>query len=174
MGGRNGGTYRRRRCMTHRRCACSTAEARNGIRSFVLRSTRQISRRGMEVRTSRIRATAYGGHGTEMSGIALYGDLVAFLAGNGPVQLTHRLESVKILPGSRRERPRPVWPYHSDSYRPRRSQRARASARHLPCDDKWGRSLAGTTLVLVRFARQPRLRKRDRPTPYCRLRGQYP
>lgn len=41
---------------------------------------------------------AYGGHGTEMSGIALYGDLVPFLTGNGPVQLTHRLESVKILP----------------------------------------------------------------------------
>jgi hypothetical protein len=41
---------------------------------------------------------AYGGHGTEMSGIALCGDLVPFLTGNGPVQLTHRLESVKILP----------------------------------------------------------------------------
>jgi hypothetical protein len=41
---------------------------------------------------------AYGGHGTEMSGIALYGDLVPFLTGNGPVQLTHRLESVKTLP----------------------------------------------------------------------------
>lgn len=40
----------------------------------------------------------YGGHGTEMSGIALYGDLVPFLTGNGPVELTHRLESVKILP----------------------------------------------------------------------------
>jgi hypothetical protein len=36
--------------------------------------------------------------GTEMSGIALYGDLVPFLTGNGAVQLTHRLESVKILP----------------------------------------------------------------------------
>jgi hypothetical protein len=41
---------------------------------------------------------AYGGHGTQMSGIALYGDLVPFLTGNDPVQLTHRLESVKILP----------------------------------------------------------------------------
>ena len=41
---------------------------------------------------------AYGGHGTEMSGMALYGDLVPFLTGNGAVQLTHRLESVKILP----------------------------------------------------------------------------
>jgi hypothetical protein len=41
---------------------------------------------------------AYGGHGTEMSGMALYGDLVPFLTGNETVQLTHRLESVKILP----------------------------------------------------------------------------
>lgn len=39
-----------------------------------------------------------GGHGTEMSGIALYGDLVPFLTGDGGVQLTHCLESVKILP----------------------------------------------------------------------------
>jgi hypothetical protein len=40
----------------------------------------------------------YGGHGTEMSGIALYGDLVPILTGNGRVELSHRLESVKILP----------------------------------------------------------------------------
>lgn len=39
-----------------------------------------------------------GGHGTEMSGIALYGDLVPFLTGAAIVELTHRLESVKILP----------------------------------------------------------------------------
>lgn len=39
-----------------------------------------------------------GGHGTEMSGIALYGDLVPILTGAGRVELTHRLESVKILP----------------------------------------------------------------------------
>jgi hypothetical protein len=38
------------------------------------------------------------GHGTEMAGLALYGDLVEVLAGAGPVQLTHNLESVKILP----------------------------------------------------------------------------
>ena len=41
---------------------------------------------------------AYGGHGTQMSGMALYGDLVPILNGNGPVELAHRLESVKILP----------------------------------------------------------------------------
>jgi hypothetical protein len=39
-----------------------------------------------------------GGHGTEMSGLALYGDLVPILIGAGRVELTHRLESVKILP----------------------------------------------------------------------------
>lgn len=38
------------------------------------------------------------GHGTEMAGLALYGDLVPVLAGSEPVQLRHRLESVKILP----------------------------------------------------------------------------
>ncbi len=38
------------------------------------------------------------GHGTQMSGVALYGDLTDALVANGPVELRHRLESVKILP----------------------------------------------------------------------------
>lgn len=38
------------------------------------------------------------GHGTEMAGLALYGDLVGVFDGSGPVDLRHRLESVKILP----------------------------------------------------------------------------
>jgi len=38
------------------------------------------------------------GHGTEMAGLALYGDLVEHLAGDDAVHLRHRLESVKILP----------------------------------------------------------------------------
>ncbi|MDY6990811.1 MAG: S8 family peptidase [Thermodesulfobacteriota bacterium] len=42
--------------------------------------------------------TDHQGHGTEMAGLALYGDLVEVLTGAGPVQLTHNLESVKILP----------------------------------------------------------------------------
>lgn len=41
---------------------------------------------------------SWGGHGTEMSGICLYGDLVPALTSTHPVELTHRLESVKILP----------------------------------------------------------------------------
>ncbi len=40
----------------------------------------------------------YHGHGTTMAGIGLYGDLQEVLASEGPILLTHRLESVKILP----------------------------------------------------------------------------
>ena len=45
------------------------------------------------------------GHGTEMAGIALYGDLVPHLQGSGPVVLGHRLKSVKILPPSGKNKP---------------------------------------------------------------------
>jgi Subtilase family len=38
------------------------------------------------------------GHGTEMAGLAAYGDLAPHLASRTPVQMRHRLESVKILP----------------------------------------------------------------------------
>lgn len=40
----------------------------------------------------------WNGHGTQMAGVALYGDLEAALTRGGPVTLTHRLETVKILP----------------------------------------------------------------------------
>jgi len=40
----------------------------------------------------------WGGHGTHMAGIALYGDLYNVLTTPSKVYLTHRLESVKILP----------------------------------------------------------------------------
>jgi hypothetical protein len=38
------------------------------------------------------------GHGTEMAGLAGYGDLAPHLASGAPVQMRYRLESVKILP----------------------------------------------------------------------------
>lgn len=38
------------------------------------------------------------GHGTQMAGLALYGDLTEVLAGNDSIELRHQLESVKILP----------------------------------------------------------------------------
>ena len=40
------------------------------------------------------------GHGTSMAGLALFGDLTPHLKGNEVTSLTHRLESVKILPPS--------------------------------------------------------------------------
>lgn len=38
------------------------------------------------------------GHGTQMAGLALYGDLTHVLLSSLPVKIRHRLESVKILP----------------------------------------------------------------------------
>ena len=38
------------------------------------------------------------GHGTKMSGLALYGDLFPLLDTDDPVPLTHGMESIKILP----------------------------------------------------------------------------
>jgi hypothetical protein len=40
----------------------------------------------------------HDGHGTEMAGLALFGDLSVALESFGEIKLTHRLESVKILP----------------------------------------------------------------------------
>lgn len=42
----------------------------------------------------------HDGHGTEMAGLALFGDLTPILEGAQHVVLQHRLESVKILPPS--------------------------------------------------------------------------
>lgn len=45
------------------------------------------------------------GHGTEMAGLALYGDVGAALLTSDPVGLRHRLESVKVLPPPPRTNP---------------------------------------------------------------------
>ena len=48
------------------------------------------------------------GHGTEMAGLALTGDLTELLVGSDAVEFDHRLESVKLLPhdGANEEDPR--------------------------------------------------------------------
>jgi len=46
------------------------------------------------------------GHGTNMAGTALYGDLMPLMVGGGEVPLTHCLESVKILPDQGENEPR--------------------------------------------------------------------
>lgn len=45
------------------------------------------------------------GHGTEMAGLAAYGDLVSALAGSARITFRHRVESVKILPPHGANRP---------------------------------------------------------------------
>lgn len=38
------------------------------------------------------------GHGTQMAGLSLFGDMTGLLASNDPVEIEHRLESVKLIP----------------------------------------------------------------------------
>jgi hypothetical protein len=37
------------------------------------------------------------GHGTQMAGLAIYGDLTEILSGGGPIELTHGVQSVKLI-----------------------------------------------------------------------------
>lgn len=48
------------------------------------------------------------GHGTEMAGLALYGDVGVAIASTGPIRLRHGLESVKFLPPTGRN-PQELW-----------------------------------------------------------------
>ena len=48
------------------------------------------------------------GHGTPMCGVAVYGDLQEVLISTGPVEINHRLESVKILPPND-QNPKELW-----------------------------------------------------------------
>ncbi len=47
------------------------------------------------------------GHGTELAGVALYGDLFASLVSTAPVVMRHRLESVKLLPAAQWDKKEP-------------------------------------------------------------------
>ncbi|WFF08720.1 S8 family peptidase [Micromonospora sp. WMMD1076] len=52
--------------------------------------------------------TDVNGHGTSMAGLALYGNLDGPLATNEPVRLVHRLESVRMWPGSGEQQTDPL------------------------------------------------------------------
>ncbi|MET4804292.1 hypothetical protein ABIA96_006897 [Bradyrhizobium sp. LB11.1] len=41
--------------------------------------------------------THHHGHGTQMAGLAIYGDLTDVLAGDGPIELTHGVQSLKLI-----------------------------------------------------------------------------
>lgn len=47
----------------------------------------------------------WNGHGTAMAGVALYGDLEAALSHGNAVELSHRLETVKVLPPTGQNEP---------------------------------------------------------------------
>ncbi len=47
----------------------------------------------------------HDGHGSEMAGLSLYGDLTPHLLSTGPIELRHQLESVKILPRTGKNHP---------------------------------------------------------------------
>jgi len=51
------------------------------------------------------------GHGTLMAGVAAFGDLVGPLQTDTLIRITHRLESVKILPPPPEQNPRMLWGY---------------------------------------------------------------
>jgi hypothetical protein len=51
------------------------------------------------------------GHGTLMAGTAAFGDLLAILNSGGRVNVTHRLESAKILPPPPALNPKKLWGY---------------------------------------------------------------
>lgn len=53
------------------------------------------------------------GHGTLMAGTAAYGDLLEVMQSSGPVRLTHRLESAKILSPPPAENPRQLWGHYT-------------------------------------------------------------
>jgi hypothetical protein len=50
-------------------------------------------------------------HGTLMAGVAAYGDLMKQLSGNQKIQLSHLLESVKILPAPPKQTEPELWGY---------------------------------------------------------------
>ena len=72
--------------------------------------------------------TDQSGHGTEMAGLAPYGPLTSLLSGSGPIELVHRLESVKILPDFGENVP--IYTAHYD-----KPSHSRRSLRHGACGE---------------------------------------
>jgi len=112
------------------------------------------------------------GHGTEMAGLALYGDVGTALMSAGPVRLRHRLESVKILPRpGLRKASGTVRRSHRDRREPGRDPGAEPEARAGSGHDRPSRGhshpgdgYAGrrTAVLLVGSRRRPRRGRRRR------------
>ncbi len=61
------------------------------------------------------------GHGSQMAGLALYGDLTKLLASNAPLVVGHKLESVKLLPQDHSNQGEPYGELTIEAVRPTRS-----------------------------------------------------
>lgn len=61
------------------------------VRPFLDPADRHAAEPGWSLDDSR-------GHGTQLAGLSLYGDLLPVIQGNTPVHVRHRLESAKIIP----------------------------------------------------------------------------
>ena len=92
------------------------------------------------------------GHGTEVAGLALYGDLSEVLLDHEPCTLAHRLESVKILPDAGQNHPPDYGPITfgsmamAEQQAPQRS-RTFCMAITAPSDrDAWRPSLWSATI----------------------------
>ena len=90
------------------------------------------------------------GHGTQMGGLTLYGDLTPMLVGNGPIAPAHRLESVKILPDRGQNDPDLYGHIMASARFASREPGTRAQSRLLHGGHCGWRPLARPAFVLVR------------------------
>ncbi len=94
----------------------------------------------------------WSGHGTRMSGLALYGDLSSPLTSTDPISLSHVLESVKILPDHGANDP-DLYGYITAEAVSRAEIQAPERARVLFGGYQRGRALARPPVLLVRCRR---------------------
>ena len=113
------------------------------------------------------------GHGTNMAGSALYGDLTPLFAGNGRVPLTHCLESVKILPDQGQNEPKLYGAITRESIA--RAEVQAPERRRAVCmavtSGRWNQSR--NSLFMVRGRRSTLLWRRRCPAPDPPFRRQY-
>ncbi len=69
---------------------------------------------------------AIHGHGTQMAGLSLYGDLTPLLTSDDPIMLTHRIESYKVMPDDN------IEPPETESYGLVYAQAIREPESHFP------------------------------------------
>ena len=101
----------------------------------------------------------WNGHGTSMSGVALYGDLEVALSHGGQVELRHRLETVKILPPAGQNDPELYGAITEVGIKKAGGASSTSSARVLYGGDERSRSWSRSPIFLVSGHRPALLRR---------------